>query len=259
MPALTCLMLHFNSLTFSSVINCNMKYLLLKSITAAILLASIYSCDEGGSNAVYLLSSTDSMQIINTANIEKGKSLLHHGDLITRSDDDFESLSLQNFSKKDRTYSHSGMVFNEDNNWFIYHCIAGPENTGGHIKREPFDSFINPVKKTGFGIYRYQLSSMEMIKLHKVYKNYFGEQLPFDKSFSLQSDDSMYCSEIIFKSLKKVTNNRVILPTSFITNFKPKATGMRFKNAFFKRLDYIGIDDLYINSFCTKIFSVQFK
>lgn len=236
-----------------------MKYHLLKIITGSILLAVIYSCNAGGSKAAYVSASTDSMQTINTANIEQGKSLLHNGDLITRSDDDFESLSLQNFSKKDRTYSHSGMAFNEDHNWFIYHCISGPENTGDHIKREPFDSFINPVKKTGFGIYRYQLSSTEMIKLHKVYKNYFAEKLPFDKSFNLQSDDSMYCSEIIFKTLKKVTNNRVILPTSFITNFKPKATGMRFKNVFFKRFDYIGIDDLYINSFCKKIFSAQFK
>ncbi len=252
-------MLHFNLPGISSVIAGKMNYHLPKSITVSILLAAIYSCNAGGSKAAYSLASTDSIQIIKTANIEQGRSLLHHGDLVTRSDDDFESLSLQNFSKKDRTYSHSGMAFKEDNNWFIYHCIAGPENAGSHIKREPFDSFINPVKKTGFGIYRYQLSSTEIIKLHMVYKNYFDEKLPFDKSFNLQSDDSMYCSEIIFKSLRKVTNNRVILPTSFITNFKPKATGMRFKNAFFKRFDYIGIDDLYINSFCTKIFSAQFK
>ncbi len=259
MPALICMIQLLNPLTFSSVITDKMKYLLLKSITGSILLAGIYSCNAGRSKAVYPSASSDSIQTINTTNTEKGQSLLHNGDLITRSDDDFESLSLQNFSKKDRTYSHSGMAFNEDNKWFIYHCIAGQENSGGHIKRELFNSFINPVKKTGFGIYRYQLSPTEMIKLHRLYKTYFAEKLPFDKSFNLQSDDSMYCSEIIFKSLKKVTNNRVILPHSLITNFKPKATAMRFKSAFFKKFDYVGIDDLYINSFCTKIFSARFQ
>jgi len=69
----------------------------------------------------------------------------------------------------------------------------------------------------------------------------------------------MYCSEIIYKSLKKITNNRVILPTSTMTNFKPKTTSMRFKNAFYKKFEYVGLDDLYMNSFCTKILGVQFK
>ncbi|MEP7144360.1 MAG: hypothetical protein ABI707_15855 [Ferruginibacter sp.] len=195
----------------------------------------------------------------NDSLIEEGKLLIREGDLLTRSDDDFESLSLQNFSKKDRTYSHSGIVFREDSIWLVYHSMSGPENPGASIKREPFESFVNPEKKTGFGIFRYHLSPAEISALHILYKKYYAEKLPFDKSFNLKTDDSMYCSEIIYKSLKKVTNNRVILPTSSLTNFKPKTSSIYFKNVYFKKFEYVGLDDLYMNSFCTKIFSVQFK
>ena len=185
--------------------------------------------------------------------------MLQDGDLLTRSDDDFESLSLQNFSQKDRSYSHSGIAFKEDNAWYIYHAMAGPENPDGSIRRALFDSFVNPEKKTGFGIFRYRLSPAETSALHDLYKKYYAEKMPFDKNFNLSTDDSMYCSEIIYKSLKKATGNRVVLPVSILTNFKPKTNGMHFKNTFFKKFEYVGLDDLYLNAFCTKIFNAQFK
>ncbi|MEP7110992.1 MAG: hypothetical protein ABI760_23555 [Ferruginibacter sp.] len=219
-----------------------------------------YSCREAGSKGERLAGpGAVSAHLKFDDLIIKGKLLILDGDLLTRSDDDFESLSLQNFSQKDRTYSHSGIVFKEDNTWFVYHCMAGPENPGASIEREPFNSFVNPVKKTGFGIFRYRISPSEISDLHNLYKKYYAEKLPFDKSFNLKNDDSMYCSEIIYKSLKKVTNNRVILPTSSLTNFKPKTTSGHFKNAFFKKFEYVGIDDLYMNAFCIAIFSVQYK
>ncbi len=244
-----------NKIYFTRITNCptSLLYFLITCIIS-------YSCDElRNKNEKHSLPGTATSSMNNIAFIEKGKSLLSTGDLLTRSDDDFESLGLQNFSKKDRTYSHSGIIFKEEDGWFVYHSMAGMENPDACIIREPYDSFVNPVKKTGFGIFRYRLTPVEIIALHTLYKKYYAEKLPFDKSFNLNNDDSMYCSEIIFKSLKKVTGNRVILPTSSLTNFKPKTTGMRFKNTFFKKFDYVGIDDLYLNSFCTKIFSAQFK
>jgi Permuted papain-like amidase enzyme, YaeF/YiiX, C92 family len=232
----------------------------VKTFCFLILMATGFACNEAGTNGEkQSANDTIATHVKNEALIDKGKLLIREGDLLTRSDDDFESLSLQNFSKRDRTYSHSGIVFKEDGAWFVYHAMAGAENPGASIKREPFDSFVNPLKKTGFGVFRYQLSSMEINTLHTLYKKYYAEKLPFDKSFNLKTDDSMYCSEIIYKSLKKVTGNRVILPTSYFTNFKPKTTNPHFKNAFFKKFEYVGLDDLYLNSFCKKIFAVQFR
>ncbi|MEO6231862.1 MAG: hypothetical protein ABJB11_11525 [Ferruginibacter sp.] len=205
------------------------------------------------------LNAQSSVYADNILSIKKAIPLLHNGDLVTRSDDDFESLSLQNFSTRDRTYSHSGLAFLEDSSYYIYHSMAGTENPDGHLRRESFDSFVNPIKKTGFGIFRYQLSLNEAEALHTLYKKYYEEKIPFDKSFNLISDDSMYCSEIIYKSLKRVTNNRIILPVSVLTNFKPKMPGLYKKNIFIKRFEYIGLDDLYMNSFCKAIVQTHYQ
>ncbi len=190
--------------------------------------------------------------------IDSSKQLLNDGDLILRSDDDLESLSIQNLSKKEKIYSHSGIVFKETDSFFVYNAIAGKDNPTEKLKREPYDSFLNPNKKTGFGIFRYNLSATENDHLHKIYQQYFLSRLPFDKSFNLQSDDSMYCSEIIYKSLRKATNNRITLPISILNNYKAKMPSSRFKNILFKKFEYIGLDDLYLNPFCTSIFQAVY-
>ena len=190
-------------------------------------------------------------------NIKEARLLLKDGDLVTRSDDDFESLTLQNFSQKDRTYSHSGIAFKEDSSFMIYHCMAGLENPNGACRKEPFDSFVNPVKKTGFGIFQYQLSTAEMERLHLVLQQNYQSKKPFDMSFNLKSDDSLYCSEMISKGLQHATNGRIKIPTSFLHNFKPKIMGYQ-PGRFFKKFEYIGIDDLYMNPFCKEIIRVKF-
>jgi hypothetical protein len=190
-------------------------------------------------------------------NIKQASLLLKDGDLVTRSDDDFESLALQNFSQKDRTYSHSGIAFKEDSGFVIYHCIAGIENPDAACRKEPFDSFVNPVKKTGFGIFQYQLSIAETERLHLVLQQNYQSKKPFDISFNLKTDDSLYCSEMIFKGLQYATKGRIKIPTSFLHNFTPKIMGYQTRR-FFKTFEYIGIDDLYMNRFCKEIISVKY-
>ncbi len=190
--------------------------------------------------------------------ISQAKKLLKDGALVTRSDNDFESLTLQNFSKRDQSYSHSGLAFLEDGSYMVYHSMTGKENPDGACRRDPFDSFVNPSQKTGFGIFQYQLSGKETEKLHAVMKKNHHSKVPFDVTFNLKSNDSLYCSEMIYKGLIEATGGRVILPSSFINNFKPKIMGYKHNNAFFKSFEYIGIDDLYLNPFCKEIIRVKY-
>ena len=192
------------------------------------------------------------------AAIIHAKKLLRDGMLVTRSDDDFESLTLQNFSTKERVYSHSGIVLKEDSGYVVYHCMAGIENPDGVMRRQSFDSFVTPSQKTGFGIFQYQLSNVEINHFRQLVQRDFIAKTPFDNSFNLLTDDSLYCSEMIYKNLKTATNGRVILPTSILHNFKPKIIGYKFSKAFYKNYEYIGMDDLYINSFCKEILRVKY-
>lgn len=190
--------------------------------------------------------------------IDSAKKILKDGQLVTRSSDNFESMVVQNFSRRERNYSHSGLLFKENGSFVVYHCLEGEENPSGICKREPFDSFIDPKKKTGFGVFQYQLSKMETGQLHTMVKKYFTSKIPFDISFNLQTDDSLYCSEMIYKALKQATSNRIKLPSSYIENFRPKIMGYKTNHLFFKKFEFIGIDDLYLNPFCKEIIRVKY-
>ena len=191
--------------------------------------------------------------------IENAKPLLADGELITRSDDDYESLTLQNFLKRDRSFSHCGIVFKEDSTFWVYHIITGAENPGGQVRRDAFDTFVNPSMKTGFGIFKYNLHGKEVEKFHAIFKKNYADKIPFDVTFNFKSDDSLYCSEMIFKALKKASNGKIIIPTSALANFKPKIFGFKHNSTFFKHFEYVGIDDLYLNPFCTELIRVKYK
>lgn len=191
--------------------------------------------------------------------IDKGRALLQDGDLVMRSDNDFESLTLQNFSDSDRTYSHAGIAFKENGQFMVYHSMTGSENPSGLVRKDPFDSFVSPERKTGFGIFRYGVSGEEKEKLHAVLKENISKKIPFDVTFSLRTDDSLYCSEMIYKALKTSTGGRVVLPTSTLKNFQPKILGYKYKNVFLKRYEYISLDNLYLNPFCKEILRVTYK
>lgn len=234
----------------------------LVKISATILLfACIPACKQKTIKAAVVKNTYSTAQNSFTKikdEIKSSKKLLEDGDLVTRSDDDFESLTLMNFSQKEKSYSHSGIVFKEDSDYYVYHSMTGAENPEGLCRRDPFDSFVNPLKKTGFGIFKYQLSLAETDRLHTFFKKNHAAKIPFDIYFNLATDDSMYCSELIYKGLKEATGGRVILPTTVIKNYRPKILGHRYNNRFFKTFEYIAIDDLYLNRFCKEIKRVKY-
>lgn len=238
-----------------------------KTITVAILLLTLLvvgtNCQQQPGNVSKPISKdADSSNSPNDQAwraARQAEKILQNGDLVMRSDDDLESLALQNFSNNDRTYSHSGIAFIEEGHFVIYHCMTGAENPSGSCRRDPVDSFIDPAKKTGFGIFRYQLSAQEIEKLHAITRSNHEAKIPFDISFNINSNDSLYCSEMIYKALKIATKNRVVLPTSILTNFKPKIVGYRYNQTFFKKFEYISLDNLYLNEFCKEVTSVKYR
>jgi hypothetical protein len=140
----------------------------------------------------------------------------------------------------------------------VYHSMTGLENPSGTIRREPFDSFVNPSQKTGFGLFQYQLNTAESGKFHALLKKGYEDKIPFDIYFNMRSDDSLYCSEMIYKNLKAASNGRVLLPFSHILDFHPKIMGYKHNNVRFKRFEYIGLDDLYLNPFCKEVRRVSY-
>lgn len=235
-----------------------MKYILL-AISFTLL---SYACTRNNpdelatqktvSKGTMRLSNTDIWSFINI-----NKSKIKDGDLVERSDDDLVSESLRAMSKNDKTFSHSGIAFIEDGNVFVYNNMAGAENKSEQMMREPFDSFVSPYRKDGFGIYRYELSDSERVRFHAIIKDLYVNKLLFDKSFDLKTDDKQYCSEMIYKALKKATNNRVVLPTSKVQNFKLRDP--KYKGMILKEFEYVALDNLFLNPFTSQVVKISYN
>jgi hypothetical protein len=189
--------------------------------------------------------------------VHENKKLVRDGDLVTRAGGDMISNSLRNFSKQDKSYSHSGIALVEDGQVYVYHTLTGEENTTDKMMREPFDSFCNPERKIGFGIFRYAINDEERARFDSLLRYYYRTEMRFDRNFDLKNDSTMYCAEIIYKCLKKSTNNRVILPTTVVKNFKVKDPG--YKGKVMKEFEYVALDNLYKNPNCTQVTRVQFQ
>lgn len=174
-----------------------------------------------------------------------------------RADADFESETIRAMSQQDRTYSHSGIAFIEDGDVFVYNNIGGSENPTEQMMREPFDSFVSPHRKDGFGIYRYQLNDSERVRVHAIVSRLFEEKQQFDKSFDLKTDDKQYCSEMIAKALMKATGNRIKLPTTKLYNFKLRDA--KYKGKILKEFEYYALDNLYLNTFCTPVVRISYS
>lgn len=189
--------------------------------------------------------------------INATKLVIKEGDLVCRTGFDYISKSLQSFNNKDKTYSHSGLLFKENGVWMVYHSIAGEdENPSECFKKEPLDSFINPEKKYCFGIFRYKIDSSEISCMHNKFSGFVTNKIKFDKLFDMKEDEKLYCSEAIAKSLLTCTNGRVKIPTTIRHIKKMKNEG--YKHLEGKEFEYWALDNLYLNEYCDSIKKVIF-
>jgi hypothetical protein len=188
--------------------------------------------------------------------IKESKAKLKDGDLIMRSDDGIESESLRSFSTKDKSFSHCGIVFIENDTPVVYHNMAGDENPTENLLRQTFDYFVDSKHKTGFGVFQYSLTPEETEKLHNLSKEYLAKGLKFDKTFDLKTDDKMYCAEMIYKFLRQATNGRMNLPTTTIKNFRVRDP--KYKGLVLKEFVYVALDNLYLNPFCKELTRVAY-
>ena len=232
----------------------------MRYILVFLVFISLFSCMDPGKeeNPVLVTQNNPANKLAEwKGKLDSIKPLVKSGDLITRAGSDAISNSLRNFNKKDKTYSHSGIALIEGGEIYVYHTLSGDENPTDKMMREPFDSFVNPVKKNGVGIFRYDLTENEIQKFGEQLRFYYKKEMKFDKIFDLKDDSKMYCAEVISKSLNKATDNRIIIPTTIVRNFRVKDhyLGSQFR----KEFEYIALDNLYQNTHCKEIARIEFN
>lgn len=202
------------------------------------------------------IKSAGEKQAINLAMINEARQTIEDGDLILRTGTDFSSEQIKQLSKKDKTYSHGGIAFHDGNDVYVYHVVSDYYHLTDKVRKEKLDSFVVPAQHLGFAVARYKIDSAEV----KVFHNYLDEQyqkkIPFDMSFDLRSDDSMYCSEMIKKGLILATKDRIHIQNEKFqdrSKFKLITQHLKMKQNQFEGREYVPIDHLFDHPDCQVI------
>ena len=146
--------------------------------------------------------------------IDDMKSSLKNGDLILRLNNDPTSQLIKQFNRKDKTYSHAGLLVMENNEPYVYHMISGDESPDGKMKREKLEDFTNRKNNSAIGIYRYQMNEDEVNKVVKALLELYESEITFDKELDLASTDKLYCAEMVKNIIEGATSNKYQIGTT---------------------------------------------
>jgi Permuted papain-like amidase enzyme, YaeF/YiiX, C92 family len=184
--------------------------------------------------------------------IKEGQALLKEGDLVLRLNTDPGSQYIKNFNRQDKSYSHAGIVIVENGYPYVYHIVNGEENPDEKLRKDSLHRFCNPRRNYGYGIYRYQLATVEMKRLKQLLHQWYKQGIYFDSSFNLKTDNRMYCSEMISKALTRVTRKRIKTATTAPTTAEATffSAFMRLPFSYTSTLRVVTIDNLYLHPAC---------
>lgn len=174
--------------------------------------------------------------------IEQLSHMVKSGDLVLRNGRDFTSRLMRDMSRFDKSFSHCGIANLENDTLFVYHIIGGALNPDQKMRRDPFALFCNPYESDLIGVYRYDLPDNDRTGFLRRIDSFYRSGISFDLDFDLESDEKMYCSEMVYKAL------RPALPA--MTEFTLSA---------YKNKKYVSIDDLYLRGRAREIKRIGFK
>lgn len=178
--------------------------------------------------------------VVNNDSAIKG---IQTGDLILRRGKDQVSDFFARLNTRNQKYSHCGLAVQTDSGLFVYHILATVNHLEGQILSEPIHSFIRPKINAGWAIIRYDFDSTKKAKLVAKIQDYTRQKITFDQQFDLQSDDKMYCSEMLYKALLFASKDSLRLPITIASSGKK----------------YIAIDNLFEHKNCKTIGEIAYK
>lgn len=139
---------------------------------------------------------------VNTLNLDV--SLLKNGDLILRKGRSVESYAVYS-ADKEAEFTHIGMIVYENKIPFVIHAVPHKNKT---LKKESVQDFLKPKNASKFAIYRSSFSSEVLRNVTSEVKKFYNNKIVFDNNYNLETDNEMYCTELILKAFK---NNNIQL------------------------------------------------
>ncbi|MBL7766338.1 MAG: hypothetical protein JNJ58_09610 [Chitinophagaceae bacterium] len=196
------------------------------------LLVWISSCQNSpeSASASKLPKGPDHQYLDKLHRVDSNKVLLSDGCIVLRTGNDVISSMFAQLNKTDKTFSHCGIAFRENNRWMVYHSIGGEDNPDEKLRLDTYEQFVRPDHNLGFGICRYNLNPAQIEKLHQIVLDFHHRQIPFDMEFDLATDQRLYCAEMIYKAF-----HQALAPDTLFEVTQHKA------------FRYVSTDNIFVN------------
>ena len=221
--------------------NKTVKTILWVWVLAAITIFGVYA----GYNVIQSRASQLTLQrndIWNKHLVDTAISLLKTGDLVLRMGLGADSYMFAQMNRKNKSYSHSGIVILEHGYPFVYHSIGGEDNPDERLRRDSASFFFSPRHNTSLGIVQYNFAPQQIKELTRTVDSIYKLRPRFDMKFDLATNDQLYCTEFVYKAVNLATaDGTYIRPTTFLGK------------------TFIGTDDLFINRHAAFVWQTTFK
>jgi hypothetical protein len=166
---------------------------------------------------------------------------LKTGDMVFIQGRSFLSEQLRKLNPRDQRYSHCGWLVRENGQFWVYHLSGQTGRPPTPIRRVSLRDFIAPGRALAFGIYRSDFADTILQGSTQRIKDWQQAGVTFDYQFDLGTDDKMYCSELIFKALKSMEDDLIMVNLGNVNG---------------KR--YVTLDNLYFNPQTSKVFDYAY-
>lgn len=127
--------------------------------------------------------------------------LVKNGDLVFRKGISMVS-RLVTTSDKESIYSHIGLITIVDSIAMVIHAVPGEPIIKGDLDRvkiEPLIHFLSKIRASNALLMRSNISNDTLINTIREAKKYVDHHTLFDHDFKLETDDKVYCTELIYK------------------------------------------------------------
>ncbi len=148
--------------------------------------------------------------------------------LIFRLGDGYFSNIFRRVSSEEKRFSHSGIIHRVGERYKVYHIEANELTGKGIVRDEPLESFISHSRE--WAIYTFNAPDSMKMEIVRQASFFYESKIPFDLDFDLKSDDKLYCSELVAKSINNAYGEELITPGRHIAG----------------RL-FFGLDDIYMH------------
>jgi hypothetical protein len=206
-------------------------------LVAGIAICFIYIKHGQGISGTRLCTVTSNKQSIDTA-----VSLLKSGDVVLRMGLGADSHMLAQMNRKNKDYSHCGIVMVENGYPFVYHSIGGEDNPDERMRRDSASYFFSPLHNSGIAVVRYDFTAQDVGHLRQTVTGYYKKRPRFDMKFDLKTDDLLYCAEFVYKALNKAMADSSYIGTTSCLGYT-----------------FVAIDDLFMNKHAHILWQSRFK